>query len=91
MTKLIIETEDKWTREKIKLAINTEIYLLKKALDKVQEKIKGFESKHGEFDRENLYGKIDDMDLIEWEGEMETLQRIQKRLKSLEEIVFEYR
>lgn len=39
----------------------------------------------------SLYGKIDDMELIEWEGELETLQRIQKRLKSLEEIVFEYR
>ena len=39
---------------------------------------------------ENLTGKIftvsiDDMELIEWEGECETLQRIQKKLKSLEE------
>jgi len=91
MTRLIIETDDKWTREKIRLAIDTEIYLLKKALDKVQEKIKGFKSKYGELDRENLYSRIDDMELIEWEGEIETLQRIQKRLKSLEEIVFEYR
>ncbi|HBI23592.1 MAG: hypothetical protein A2Y48_10495 [Nitrospirae bacterium RIFCSPLOW2_12_42_9] len=91
MTRLIIETDDKWTREKIRLAIDTEIYLLKKALDKVKEKIKEFEIKYGELDRESLYGKIDDMELIEWEGETETLQRIQKRLKSLEEIVFEYR
>ena len=91
MTRLIIETDDKWTREKIRLAIDTEIYLLKKALDKVKEKIKEFEIKYGELDRESLYGKIDDMELIEWEGEIETLQRIQKRLKSLEEIVFEYR
>ena len=91
MTRLIIETDDKWTREKIKLAIDTEIYLLKKTIDKIQEKIKTFESKYGELNRGNLYGKIDDMELIEWEGELETLQRIQKRLKSLEEIVFEYR
>lgn len=91
MTRLIIETDDKWTREKIRVAIDTEIYLLKKALDKVQEKIRGFESEYGGFDRGNLYGKIDDMELIEWEGEIETLHRIQKRLKSLEEIVFEYR
>ena len=79
MTRLIIETDDKWTREKIRLAIDTEIYLLKKALDKVKEKIKEFEIKYGELDRESLYGKIDDMELIEWEGETETLQRIQKR------------
>ncbi len=91
MTRLIIETDDKWTREKIRLAIDTEIYLLKKTIDKIQEKIKTFESKYGELNRENLYGKIDDMELIEWEGELETLQRIRKRLKSLEEIVFEYR
>jgi hypothetical protein len=91
MTRLIIETDDKWTREKIKLAIDTEIYLLKKTIDKIQEKIKTFESKYGELNRENIYGKIDDMELIEWEGELETLQRIQKRLNSLEEIVFEYR
>ena len=91
MTRLIIETDDKWTREKIRFAIDTEIYLLKKTFDKIQEKIKSFESKYGELNRENLYGKIDDMELIEWEGETETLQRIQKRLKSLEEIVFEYR
>ncbi len=91
MTRLIIETDDKWTREKIRFAIDTEIYLLKKALDKVQEKIQGFESKYGKLDRKALYGRIDDMELIEWEGEIETLQRIQKKLKSLEEIVFEYR
>jgi len=91
MTRLIIETDDKWTRDKIRLAIDTEIHLLKKALYKVQEKIKEFESKYGRLDREALYGVIDDMELIEWEGETETLHRIQKRVNSLEEIIFEYR
>jgi len=57
MTRLIIETDDKWTREKIRFAIDTEIYLLKKTFDKIQEKIKSFESKYGELNRENLYGK----------------------------------
>ena len=80
MTRLIVETDDKWTREKIKLAIDTEIYLFKKALAKVQEKISCFENKYGKLDRENLYGKIDDMELIEWEGEIETLQRILNRV-----------
>lgn len=91
MTKLIIETDDNWTREKIKLAIGTEIYLLKKTADKIQNKIKGFEDKYGMLEREKLYGKIDDMELIEWEGEIESLQRVQVKLKSLEEIIFEYR
>ena len=39
MTRLIIETDDKWTREKIRFAIDTEIYLLKKTFDKIQEKM----------------------------------------------------
>lgn len=83
MTKLIIETDDNWTREKIKLAIGTETHLLKKTADKIQNKIKGFEDKYGKLDREKLYGKIDDMELIEWEGEIESLQKMQVKLKSL--------
>ncbi len=55
MTRLIIETDDKWTREKIRFAIDTEIYLLKKTFDKIQEKIKSFESKYGELNRENFF------------------------------------
>lgn len=43
MTKLIIETDDNWTREKIKLAIGTETHLLKKSADKIQNKVKGQE------------------------------------------------
>jgi hypothetical protein len=91
MTRLTIETDDNWTREKIKFAINTEMQLLRKTVDKIQTKIRAFENKYGELDRENLYGKIDDMELLEWEGEIETLQKIKTRLKSLEEIIFEYK
>ncbi len=91
MTRLIIETDDNWTREKIKFAINTEAQLLRKTADKIQNKIRDFEKKYGELDREKLYGKVNDMDLLEWEGEIETLQRVQSRLKSLEEIIFEYK
>jgi len=91
MTKLIIETDDAWTREKIKFAIDTEIHLLRKTVEKIEQKIKYFESKYGLLDRQKLYGKVDDMELVEWEGEIESLQRVRIRLKSLEEINFEYR
>ncbi len=91
MTRLTIETDDNWTRKKIKYAINTEMQLLRKTVDKIQNKIRAFENKYGELDRENLYGKINDMELLEWEGEIETLQKIKARLKSLEEIIFEYK
>ncbi|MBI4378562.1 MAG: hypothetical protein HY578_05630 [Nitrospinae bacterium] len=91
MTKLIIETDDGWTREKIRDVIFTEINLLNKAINRIQSKLKDFENKYGKLDRKSLYGKVDDMELIEWEGEMETLGKLQKKLKSLEEITFEYK
>ena len=52
-------------------------------IDKIQNKIKGFEDKYGKLDREKLYGKIDDMELMEWEGEMESQQKVQVKLKFL--------
>ncbi|RJQ48014.1 MAG: hypothetical protein C4538_04465 [Nitrospiraceae bacterium] len=91
MTRLIIETDDNWTREKIKVAISTEAKLLRKTADRIQNKIWEFENKYGKMDRENLYGKVNDMELLEWEAEIETLQKVQARLKSLEEIIFEYK
>lgn len=91
MTKLTIETDDKWTRDKIKFAINTEAQLLRKTADKIQNKIREFENKYGKLDREKLYGKVNDMELLEWEGEIETLHKVKTRLKSLEEIIFEYK
>jgi len=91
MTKLIIETDDAWTREKIKFAIDTEIHLLRKTFEKIQQKIRNYESRYGMLDRQKLYGKIDDLELVEWEGELESLKRVQHKLKSLEEINFEYR
>jgi len=91
MTRLIIETDNTWTKEKIKGAIFTEISILRKTTDKIKDKLKNFEGKYGKLDRISLYGKIDDLELIEWEGEIETLERLQNKLKSLEEITFEYK
>ena len=56
MTKLIIETDDAWAREKIKFVIDTEIHLLRKTVEKIDHKIKAFEAKYGAFDRQKLYG-----------------------------------
>ncbi len=91
MTKLIIESDDTWTREKIKFAIDVEIHLLKKAVDKIKDKLNSFEKSYGPLDRDKMYDKVDDMILVEWEGEIESLQRVQRKLKSLEDINFEYR
>lgn len=91
MTKLIVETDNDWTKKKIKDVINTETNILRKTIDRIQNKLRNFEDKYGKFDRGSLYGKVDDMVLLEWEGELETQEKLKKKLKSLEEITFEYR
>ena len=91
MTRLVVETKSDWTKKKIEDAIHTETDLLREAVQRIQSKLQDFENKYGKFDRDSLYGKVDDMELIEWEGELETLKRLQANLKSLEEITFEYK
>lgn len=91
MTRLVVETNDNWTKKKIEDAIHTETDLLRKAVQRTQSKLQEFENKYGKFGRDSLYGKVDDMELLEWEGEIETLRRLREKLKSLEEITFEYK
>ncbi|MBI1810918.1 MAG: hypothetical protein HY035_11735 [Nitrospirae bacterium] len=91
MTRLVVETNDNWTKKKIAGAIHTETDLLRKAVQRTQSKLQEFENKYGKFDRDSLYGKVNDMELVEWEGELETLKRLKANLKSLEEITFEYK
>lgn len=90
MTKIILATDNIWTKRKIPAVINTEKELIKRAIEKCQARSNEFEKMYGKFDRENLYGKVDDMELIEWEGEIETLERLKRNLASIEEITFEY-
>ena len=90
MTRLIIETSNDWTREKVKTAIDSERLLLERAIRRIEARIKTFETQHGELTRESLYGKIDDMELLEWEGEIETLKKLREQHASLQEITIEY-
>lgn len=91
MTKLILETDNEWAKRKIKDAIHIETELLRKVIQRTQNKLIEFEKKYGKLDREYLYGKVDDMELVEWEGEIETMARLKKNLTSFEEITFEYK
>ena len=84
MTKLVLETKDDWTKKKIEEAVHTETDLLKKAVQKIQSKLQNFENKYGKFNRDSLYGKVDDMELVEWEGELEALKKLQTKVRSLE-------
>ncbi len=90
MIKLIVQTQNDWARRKIETAIASERTLLQKAVHKTEGKVKAFEQKHGCRDRAALYGKIDDMELLEWEGESEILEMMKEQLASLQEIAIEY-
>ena len=91
MTRLTVETDNEWTKRKIKSALDVEIDILKKAVQKCKLKLDQFEKKYGKLDRDSFYGQIDDMELIEWEGEQESSLKLQEKLASLEEISFEYK
>ncbi|MEI7673475.1 MAG: hypothetical protein WCK00_15315 [Deltaproteobacteria bacterium] len=92
MTRIIIETDDVWTIGRISNAINAEILLLQRSVARTQGKIARFAGKYGiTNDRSILYGHVDDMELIEWEGEIETLNKLQEKLHSLEDIRIEER
>lgn len=90
MTKITIHSRDEWAKERIASAINTETQLLQKAIAMTRSKIEDFEARYGKLDRKKLYGKIDDMELLEWEGETEVLTRLREKLKSLSEVTFEF-
>jgi hypothetical protein len=87
MTRVIIETNDQSIAERIGVMMQNEAYLLRKTVLGVKANIRNFEEKYGLSENISLlYGKVDDMELIEWEGELETLARLEKRLAAFEGI-----
>jgi len=92
MARLIVEANNNWALEKVRGAIATEINILKRAVEKTKNKLSAYEKKYGKIkNRKSLYGKVDDLEMIEWEGEVETLQKLRQKLSLLKEINLEYK
>lgn len=89
MSKEIITLKDDLSSIVLQQAIEREKRLLSLAIDQAEEKLAAFEAKFGTRDRQSLFGKVDDMDLIEWEGEEDTLLRLRPRLQRLKELQVE--
>ena len=89
MTKVIAQNSELWTMRKIQSLVGLETKILKKQLMNIQSKVTDFESRYKKLDRDSLYGQVDDMELLEWEGEIETIDRLRKKLTFLEQIAFE--
>ena len=79
MTKIIVQNSEIWTLKKIQSLVNRETEILKKQIMSIKDKISAFKDRYKTDDRETLYGKVDDMELIEWEGEIETINLPQKK------------
>lgn len=90
MVRIVSENSEIWTMQKIRSLVDMEATVLKKQLSNIQEKLAAFEKQYGKKSTEELYGQVDDMELLEWEGEIETKERLQKKLTALEQIIFQY-
>ena len=80
MTRLIVESDNQWSVQRIRTIVDTEVKSLGRALERIRNKIKGYERRYGTLDRERMYGTIDDMELVEWEGELEMEGKISEKL-----------
>ena len=89
MIKIINQNDELWALNKLRSLVGIETEVLGKQLQISQNKIDAFENRYGKLNRTALYGKVDDMELIEWEGEIETMNRLKKKLASLERISFQ--
>ena len=90
MTKVIVETSNRWAQQKIRALVQSEVVLLRRALSRTQQKIQALERQYGTRNRDELYGRVDDLALMEWEGEIETVSRLRQKLAAMEEIFLEY-
>lgn len=91
MSRLVLETDDVWMQTRIAALIRMERELLMRSIENVEKKISVFSQCYGTSDRDALFGAVDDMALLEWEGEMETLDRLKRKLRSLEELTLEFK
>lgn len=91
MAETIITLKDDLSVAVVQQAIEREKRLLILAINQGEEKLAAFEARFGSRDRQSLFGTVDDMDLIEWEGEEDTLTRLRQRLQRLKEIQVEPR
>ncbi|MEA2059270.1 MAG: hypothetical protein U9P10_01845 [Thermodesulfobacteriota bacterium] len=89
MTRVIAEDNDVWTLKKIRSWVDMESAILQKEIGNLEKKLKEFEKRYGNLDRNALYGQFDDMELLEWEGDIETMNRLREKLTRINRIVFE--
>ncbi|MBI1928198.1 hypothetical protein HYR99_28630 [Candidatus Poribacteria bacterium] len=89
MASLTIQAENgEAIRHIIESALSKEIALLQIGMEKTKARIANFERKYNCSLQELMASgrEIDDIDLVEWEGETEILRHLNDRLKQIDEL-----
>lgn len=89
MESLTIQTTDSEAAARlIRSGLLKEAAFLRLGIEKTTGRIANFEGKYGCSLRElgSSTTRIDDIDLVEWEGEIEVLVRLEKKLKQIDEL-----
>ena len=89
MESLTIQTTDSEAAIRlIRSGLLKEAAFLRLGIEKTTGRIAHFEGKYGCSLQElsSSITRIDDIDLVEWEGEIEVLVRLEKKLKQIEEL-----
>lgn len=87
----VITLKDSLSQMVLQQAIEREKRALDLSIALVSARVGAFEKRYGNLDRDALYGRVDDLELVEWEGERETLARLRTRRERLEGIRLESR
>lgn len=89
MESLTIQTKDSEAAIRlIRSGLLKEAAFLRLGIEKTTGRIAHFEEKYGCSLQESgsSIARIDDIDLVEWEGEIEVLLRLEKKLKQIDEL-----
>ena len=84
----VVAPDKQFAGNALEWALDREIELARMAVQVSKDRIKEFEDKYGRSLRSalNRRGKVDELVLAEWEGEVEALDRLKRKVAALKDI-----
>lgn len=88
VNKLILSAGDRELRHIVEGALDREKRITEMALVRTCDRLRSFEKRFGGLEEARLSG-VDELEIVEWEGELLTYQRLKERLARLESLQLE--
>ncbi len=88
VNKLILYTGEEELRHIVEDALDREKRITEMALARTEERLRSFEERFGDLEKARLSG-VDELEIVEWEGELLIYQWLQEKLTKLESLQFE--